>query len=60
MTIRVRNLVLKEKNLSDMFASLASGKTGGKEEKAQRTEKGVLFPTAGKAFDFMSINQNHS
>lgn len=43
-----------------MFASLASGKTGRKDEKAQRTEKGVLFPTAGEAFDFMSINQNHS
>lgn len=43
-----------------MFASLASGKTGRKDEKAQRTEKGVLFPTAGAAFDFMGINQNHS
>lgn len=36
------------------------GERGGKEEKGLLTEKVVLIPTAGEAFDFLSINQNHS
>lgn len=43
-----------------MFAPLAFGRGGGKEEKGQLTAKAVVIPTAGEAFDFVSINQNHS
>lgn len=43
-----------------MFVPLAFGKGGGKEEKGQLTEKVVVIPTTGEAFDFVSINQNHS
>jgi hypothetical protein len=45
---------------SDACVSLAFCKEGRKEEKGRLTEKVVLIPTAGEAFDFLSINQNHS